>query len=75
MIIQAVLLTAKQGIPFRSLREQDSSNNAGKTTDTESTMQRGNFLTITNAFATSDAALMEHLAKVKHFMKHFIRKI
>ena len=41
MIIQAVLLTAKQGIRFRRLREQDSSNNVGKTTDTESTMQRG----------------------------------
>ena len=75
MIIQAVLLTAKQGIPFRRLREQDSSNNGGKTTDTESTMQRGNFLTITNVFATLDAVLMEHLPKVKHLMKHFIRKI
>ena len=73
MIIQAVLLTAKQGIPFRRLREQDSSNNVGKSTDTESTMQRGNFLTITNA--TLDAVLMEHLPKVNYFMKHFIRKI
>ena len=71
MIIQAVLLSAKKGIPLKSLREQDSSNNGGKVTDTESAMQRGNFLTITIAFATLDAVLMEHLEKVKHFMKHF----
>ena len=63
MIIQAVLLSAKKGIPLKSLREQDSSNNGGKTIDTESAMQRGNFLTITNAFATLDAVLMEHLEK------------
>ena len=44
MIIQAVLLSAKRGIPLKSLREQDSSNNGGKATDTESAMQRGNFL-------------------------------
>ena len=71
MIIQVVLLSAKKGIPLKSLREQDSSNNGGKTTDTEITIQRGNFLTITNAFATIDAVLMEPLEKVKHFMKHF----
>ena len=37
-------------------------------------MQRGNLLTIINAFATLDNVLMEHLEKVKHFMKDFIRK-
>ena len=72
MIIQAVLLSAKQGIPLRGLREEDSSNNWN---DSESTMQRGSFLTITKAFTTLDAVLMEYLAKVKYFMKHFIRKI
>ena len=67
-------MCADQGIALRGLREQVSSNDEEKAPDTKSTMQRGNLLIIINAFATLDTVLMEHLEKVKHFMKDFIRK-
>ena len=44
-------------------REQDSSNDIGKNSDTERKMQRGNFFAIINPFATLDAVLMGHLEK------------
>ena len=56
-------MCAEQGIALRGHIEQDSSNDAGKNSDTERTMQRGNFLSIINAFATLEAELMEHLEK------------
>ena len=56
-------MCAEQGIALRGHREQDSSNDAGKNSDTERTMQRGNFLSIINVFATLEAELMEHLEK------------
>ena len=68
-------MCAEQGITLRDLTKQHSSNDLGKTPDTEKAMQRGNFLTIINAFATWDAVLVEHLEKVKHFMKRFIKKV
>ena len=49
IIIRAVLLCAEQGIALRGHREQYFSNDAGKNSDTERTIQRGNFLVITNA--------------------------
>ena len=63
IIIRAVLLCAEQGIALRGHREQDFSNDAGKNSDTERTIQRGNFLVIINAFVTLDAVLMEHFKK------------
>ena len=53
IIIQAVLLC----------REQDSSNDIGKNSDTERKMQRGNFFAIINPFTPLDAVLMGHLEK------------
>ena len=50
-------------IALRGHREQDSSNDAGKNSDTKSAMQKGNFLAIINAFATVDDVLMENLEK------------
>ena len=52
-------MCAEQGIALRGHRQQGSSNNIGKKSDTERTMQRGNFPT--NAFAALDPVLMEHL--------------
>ena len=52
IIMRAVLLCAEQGIALRDQKKQYSSNDAGKNSDTERTVQRGNFLAITNAFAT-----------------------
>ena len=57
-------MCAEQGIALRGHTEQYSSNDAGKNSDTERTIQRGNFLAITNAFATLDTVLMEYLKKV-----------
>ena len=56
-------MCAEQGIVLRGHREQDYSNDAGKNSDTERTMQRGNFLAIINAFAILDTVLLEHLEK------------
>ena len=56
-------MCAEQGIAPRGHTEQYSSNDAGKNSDTERTMQRGNFLAITNAFPTLDILLMEYLKK------------
>ena len=50
-------------IALRGHREQDSSNDAGKNSDTKSAMQKGNFLAIINAFATVDDVLIEHLER------------
>ena len=58
IIIRAVFLSAEQEIALKGYREQDSSFDAGKNSDTERTMQRGNFLAIINVFATLDAVLM-----------------
>ena len=64
IIIRAVLLCTEQQIALRGHREQDSSNDARKNSDTERAIQRGNFLAIIiNAFATLDAVLMETLEK------------
>ena len=68
-------MDAEKGIALSGHREQDSSNEVGKTADTESIMQIGNFFTIINEFSTLDTVLMEHFEKLKHFMEHFIRKI
>lgn len=68
-------MDAEKGIALSGHREQDFSNDVGKTPDTESIMQIGNFFTIINEFSTLDTVLTEHLERVKHFMKHFIRKI
>ena len=46
IIIRAVLLCTEQGIALRRHREEDSSNDAGKNSDTERIIQRGNFLAI-----------------------------
>ena len=53
----------EQRIALTGYREQVYSNDAGKASDSERTMQRGNCLAIINAFATLDAALIEHLEK------------
>ena len=63
IIIRAVLLCEEQRIALTGYREQVYSNDAGKDSDSEKTMQRGNCLAIINAFATLDAALIEHLEK------------
>ena len=68
-------MDAEKGIALSGHREQDFSNDVGKTPDTESIMQIGNFFTIINEFSTLDTVLTEHLERVRHFMKHFIRKI
>ena len=52
IIIEAVLLCAEQGIAVRGHREQDSSNDIEKNSDTARTMQKGNFLAIINTFST-----------------------
>ena len=44
-------MCAEQGIALRGHREEGSSNDAGKNSDTERTMQRDNFLGNINAFA------------------------
>ena len=59
------MLDAEKGVALSGHREQDSSNDVGKTPDTESIMQIGNFFTIINEFSTLDTVLMEHLEKVK----------
>ena len=56
-------MCAEQEIALRGHREQDSSNDAGKNSDTEIAMQKGNFLAIINAFATVDDVLIEHLER------------
>ena len=56
-------MCAEQEIALRGHREQYSSNFAGKNSNTERTMQRGNVLAIINAFATLDTVIMEHLKK------------
>ena len=58
-------MDAEKGIALSGHREQDFSNDVGKTPDTESIMQIGNFFTIINEFSTLDTVLMEHLEKVK----------
>ena len=75
IIIQAVLLCVEQGIALRGHRELDSSNDAGKNSDTERKMQRGNFLANINAFATLDAVLMEHFEKGAKSVKMVSRQI
>ena len=50
-------------IALRGYREQDSSNDAGKNSDTERAMQKSNFLAIINAFATVDDVLIEQLER------------
>ena len=56
-------MSAEQRIALRGHRQQNSSNGWGKNSDTERTMQRGNFLAIINVFSTLDAALIEHSEK------------
>ena len=63
IIIRATLLCAEQGVALRGYIKQDSSNDVGKNSHTEKTMQRGNFLVIINVFAALDAVLMEHIEK------------
>ena len=56
-------MSAEQRIALRGHRQQNSSNGRGKNSDTERTMQRGNFLAIINVFSALDAALIEHSEK------------
>ena len=56
-------MCAEQGITLRGHGEQESSNDVGKTSDTERTIQRGDFLPIVNVFAILDTVLMKDLVK------------
>ena len=60
IITGAVLLCAEQGIALGGLRKQDSSNDAGKISVPEKTMQRAKFLANINVFAASDTVLMKY---------------
>ena len=48
IIIPAVLLCGEQGMVLKGHREQDSSNDIRKNSDTERTMQKGNFKCVCN---------------------------
>ena len=56
-------MCAEQWVPLRGHGEQYSSNDVGRNSDTERTMQRGNFLAIINILATLDDILTGHLEK------------
>lgn len=56
-------MCAEQGITLRGHRKQDSSNDVEKTSDTERTIQRGDFLPIINVFERLDTVLMKDLVK------------
>lgn len=56
-------MCAEQGIILRGHRKQDSSNDVEKTSDTERTIQRGDFLPIINVFERLDTVLMKDLVK------------
>ena len=56
-------MCGEQRIALRCHREQDSSNAVGRNSDTERTMQRCNFLVITNGFALLNTVLMDHIEK------------